>query len=63
MKKLRGKDGEMWIVAIDDDVTCTKVTVIAARGKTVEIQEIVQGMVKGPVRILKYMDIEFVEKM
>lgn len=63
MKNFRGKDGEMWIVQIDDDVHCTKVTVIAARRETVELQEIVQGTIKGPTRILRYNDVQFVEKL
>lgn len=63
LKPFRPKDGEMWICQIDDDVQCTKVTVIAARQKTVELQEIVQGTIKGPVRILRYNDVVFVEKL
>lgn len=63
MKTKRGKEGEMWVVAIQDDVDLTKMLVVKAHEKCVELQEVIEGTAKGPKKIVKYLDIEFVEKL
>jgi len=56
------KDGQQWIVQIDEDVKLTRVLVIKQYRKCVEVQEVLDGQAKGPKRIYKDTDIEFVEQ-
>lgn len=56
-------DNEDWIVGIDDKVELHKVRVLKHYAKCVEIQDLIDGLPKGPKKIILNRDIEFIERL
>lgn len=56
------REGQTWIVRIDDDVKLQRVLVVKQLKKCTEVQEVIDGSAKGPKRIYHNRDIEFVEQ-
>lgn len=61
--KGRAGEGETWIVQIDDKVELHKVLVLKAYSSCYELQDMIDGVAKGPKKIIKRVDVEFVEKL
>jgi hypothetical protein len=57
------KEGEVWLVRIDDAVDLTKIMIIKKYVKAYEFAEMLPGDVVGPHRHLSRRDVEFVEKI
>ena len=56
-------EGEMWLVRIDDKVELHKVVIIAKYKRAIELQDVIEGVARGPKKIISKEDVQFIEKV
>lgn len=57
------KTGEQWMVGVADDIYLKKMLVVNAMRNCVELQEVIEGVARGPKIVVTYKDSSFVEKV